>query len=204
MTIPGHGWLAVLALTLGAIALDPMPGPTSASAGPIVEPGYWERGQKEFGFLVGFADGQILRTERVPTEFVQTSIRLAISSGPVRGALGGNMAYVLELMPFFMIDLEPRTYGFGLSMLGRYTFRGTRVRPLLLGGAGILLANHDIPEGESAFNFTPQVGAGVQYLLSRRTALGIEYRLHHISNKGLTPDNPGINNHQVIFTLSWY
>lgn len=60
------------------------------------------------------------------------------------------------------------------------------------------------PEGESAFNFTPQVGAGVQYLLTRRTALGLEYRLHHISNKGLTPDNPGINNHQVILTLSWY
>ena len=202
MTTPRRRPVRRLAVALLVTALGAWPG--TAATALLVEPGYWERGQKEFGFLVGFAAGQVLHTERVPTEFVQTSIRLAVNSGPVRGTFGGNAAFVAELMPFFMIDQEPSAYGFGLNTLGRYMFRGTRVRPLIVGGAGILLANRDIPEGESAFNYTPQVGAGVQVLVGQGTALGLEYRLHHISNGDLTPDNPGINTHQVILSLSWY
>ncbi|MGH8069923.1 MAG: acyloxyacyl hydrolase [Candidatus Entotheonellia bacterium] len=71
------------------------------------------------------------------------------------------------------------------------------------GGAGVLLSTPQSMEPTSQFrasqfNFTLQIAPGLRYFLSKRTAVSIEYRFHHISDTGLTENNPGINSDFVL------
>jgi lipid A 3-O-deacylase len=79
--------------------------------------------------------------------------------------------------------------------------------PFLEGGAGILLSTPQSREPRSQFrasqfNFTLQIAPGLRYFLSQRTAISIEYRFHHISDAGLTENNPGINADFVLLGFS--
>ena len=49
-----------------------------------------------------------------------------------------------------------------------------------------------------------RVGLGLQYLVQDELAIGGEYRFHHLSNKGATETNPGINTHLILFGVSWH
>ncbi|MFW5653085.1 MAG: acyloxyacyl hydrolase, partial [Planctomycetota bacterium] len=63
------------------------------------------------------------------------------------------------------------------------------------GGAGLLLASEEIPEGGTNFNFTPQAGIGMTFALGDRgrSRLVTALRWHHISNARIrgVDNNPG-------------
>lgn len=164
----------------------------------------FRRGQIEIGFLAGHARGKVFNFARTETSFSTALARFAVHFGVTgSGALRGNFAVVAEGVGLW-IDQQPSAAGGGLNLLVRYTWAAGRWRPVLLAGAGILYSDERIPPGETTRNFTPQGGIGLQYRLSEHLALGGEYRFHHISNKGLTETNPGINSHLVLFGVSWF
>src|SRR5438309_506190 len=71
-----------------------------------------------------------------------------------------------------------------------------RVEPFLTSGGGFLYFNHRMFGTTQQFNFTAQLGGGVQlFTTSRRTALDLGYKYHHISNANLGNQNPGLDSH---------
>ena len=81
----------------------------------------------------------------------------------------------------------------GLAVLLKYNVRtGTRWTPYLVGGGGISFASHRLPHGGTNFNFLPEGGLGLQYALSPRALLGLEWRFQHFSNANISPPNPGL------------
>ncbi len=61
------------------------------------------------------------------------------------------------------------------------------------GGAGVISESINSPALAHAFNFTPQVGAGVDIALTPQVALSVAYRFRHSSNAGLYDENPAFN-----------
>jgi hypothetical protein len=102
-----------------------------------------------------------------------------------------------------------RAYSFGVggSPIGAQVnfvhFR--RVEPFLTSGGGFLYFNHRMFGTTQQFNFTAQLGGGVQLFTSnRRTALDLGYKYHHISNANLANQNPGLDSHMLFVGLSLF
>jgi len=79
-----------------------------------------------------------------------------------------------------------------------------RVEPFLTSGGGFLYFNHRMFR-ETRFNFTAQLGGGVQlFTSSRRAALDLGYKYHHISNANLGDHNPGMDSHMLFVGISLF
>jgi len=142
--------------------------------------------------------------ERTPTSLGQALVRFALYFGSTgSGALRGNFSLVADSIGM-SIDQDPRTTGGGLNLLIRYTWAAGRWRPMFFAGAGVLYTDEQVPPGATKRNFTPQGGIGLQYLITNQVALGGEYRFHHLSNKGKTETNPGVNTHLILFGVTWF
>lgn len=107
---------------------------------------------------------------------------------------------------------DPRTggghrvysYGIGGSPIGAQVnfvhFR--HIEPFLTSGGGFLYFNHRMFQ-QTRFNFTAQLGGGVQFFTSsRRTAFDLGYKYHHISNANLGDSNPGLDSHMLFVGVS--
>ena len=121
--------------------------------------------------------------------------------------------WVFDVVPVALVG-DPHTYnghrayayGVGGSPIGAQVnfvhFR--RVEPFLTSGGGFLYFNHRM-FGATQFNFTAQLGGGVQlFTSSRRTAIDIGYKYHHISNANLGNQNPGLDSHMLFIGLSLF
>lgn len=165
--------------------------------------GVWgfRRGQQEVGLLVGYgfeidADGSNKSAMIKNLEFAMVRARWGIflTDRVGQGILEGNLELMLE--PAFLLSVEPtRRTGLELSVLFRYHFAtGTRWVPFVTVGAGVIEENFEVEGRPSAgFNFTPQGGPGVSYLLGRNVAMSLEWRLYHVSNANMDTPNVGLN-----------
>jgi len=132
--------------------------------------------------------------------------RLIYSSGPL------SVRWVFDAVPVALVgDRHTSTgrraysYGIGGSPIGAQVnfvhFR--RVEPFLTSGGGFLYFNHRMFGTTQQFNFTAQLGGGVQlFTSSRRTAIDLGYKYHHISNANLANQNPGLDSHMLFIGLS--
>jgi hypothetical protein len=98
-------------------------------------------------------------------------------------------------------------YGVGGSPVGAQVnfvhFR--RVEPFLTSGGGFLYFNHRMFGTTQQFNFTAQLGGGVQlFTPSRRSAIDIGYKYHHISNANLANRNPGLDSQMLFIGVSLF
>ncbi len=178
----------------------------AVQASPAAPPGdtAWTLGTLEIGVLAGWGKGKVFDRARTVTSIAQVLGRVALHLGPTgRGWLRGNVSFAAEGVGAW-IDQDPSASGAGLNLLFRYTWDADRWRPMFLAGAGVLYTDEQVPPGETTRNFSPQVGLGLQYLVREQVAIGGEYRFHHLSNKGATETNPGINTHLILFGVSWY
>jgi Lipid A 3-O-deacylase (PagL) len=122
--------------------------------------------------------------------------------------------WVFDVVPVALVgDPHPGTgrrayaYGAGGSPVGAQVnfvhFR--RVEPFLTSGGGFLYFNHRMFGTTQQFNFTAQLGGGVQlFTSSRRTAIDLGYKYHHISNANLGNQNPGLDSHMFFVGLSLF
>lgn len=92
--------------------------------------------------------------------------------------------------------------GYGVRAGGiRAVFGAGRIR--LQGDAGVGILRFQIPtpaSNASRVNLTGELGLGIQSELSG-AHFGVGYRLHHLSNAGRGPVNPGIDSHMFYIGL---
>ena len=102
--------------------------------------------------------------------------------------------WVFDAVPLALVG-DPHTrdghrayaYGGGGSPIGAQVnfAHYRRFEPFLTSAGGFLYFNHPM-FGQTHFNFTEQLGGGVQlFTANRRTALDLGYKYHHISNANL-------------------
>jgi hypothetical protein len=120
--------------------------------------------------------------------------------------------WVFDAIPVTLVG-DPHTsnghrayaFGFGGSPVNVQVniihFRG--VEPFLTTGGGALYFNHRMFGTTQQFNFTAQLGAGVQLYRSNRTAIDLGYKYHHISNANLAKRNPGMDSHIFFIGVSF-
>jgi opacity protein-like surface antigen len=177
--------------------------------------------------LVGGARGATIKTRLGhfhDRDLLVTSVR---ASWPVGGE-GANLRYTVDLVPLVIatgnrfyaatpdsgcapgqpcayggpLVPERRTaYAAGLAPLGaELRFRpGRRVELSAAAGGGFLLFNIPVPDqGETRFNWTFDLGAGVHVAVSSHLRVAAGYRLSHISNGGRGPVNPGMDTHLLV------
>ena len=95
--------------------------------------------------------------------------------------------------------------GGGVAGLGgRYHFWNDRTwTPYVVGIAGLIWTDLDIPELDRLFNFQVVHGLGLRMVPPRGPGWLIEFRNHHISNAGTAGENLGVNAATVIAGVQW-
>ena len=122
--------------------------------------------------------------------------------------------YVAEIVPFTAAG-DPRgphgglvyAHGVGGSPIGAQLnfFHYRHIQPFITSGGGFLYFDRRMFGTGQQFNFTAQFGAGLQLLnKSRRTALDVGYKYHHISNANLGTYNPGMGSHMLFVGVSFF
>jgi len=151
-------------------------------------------GRIELGAQIG-GGWSLDEKNREATEFALLP-RLGYVFAEQGHVLPGSFEIVGE--PTFLTVFQHQTvYVGGLAALLKYNIRtGTRWTPYLVGGAGLSFASH------TNFNFMPEGGLGLQYALSHRSLLGVEWRFQHFSNADISPPNPSLNISLFLFGYS--
>jgi opacity protein-like surface antigen len=98
------------------------------------------------------------------------------------------------------------TVGEAMSPIGsQWNFLPRHVlQPFVLGHVGYMYSTRPIPvELAGSFNFTFDVGAGLELYRSKHRSIRAEYRYHHISNHNTANDNPGIDSGLLQLTYAF-
>jgi opacity protein-like surface antigen len=118
--------------------------------------------------------------------------------------LKGNWEVIAE-GSFSYLFHGQRKYGIGIAGLIRYNFlAGKRLAPYIQGGVGIWHTNLEMHNFPNDFNFSPQGGVGIQYFITRNTAIQGEYRYQHFSNANLYKDNAGLDMNNFWIGYAYY
>jgi hypothetical protein len=79
-----------------------------------------------------------------------------------------------------------------------------KTQPFFTGHGGYMYTTHPIPVASAgSFNFTFDLGAGIELYRSKTRSVRAEYRYHHISNHETAEQNPGIDNGLFQVTYSF-
>ncbi len=79
-----------------------------------------------------------------------------------------------------------------------------KVQPFLIGHGGFMYSTKPIPVPYAgSFNFTFDVGAGIEVYRAKMRSIRVECRYHHISNHDTAIENPGIDNGMLQVTYSF-
>ncbi len=121
-----------------------------------------------------------------------------------------NLRYTADIVPLAIVnfpDVEIRPpsfravretrYGFGMAPAGiQVNFRPRKkLQPFIAASGGMLYFNQRLPNYTGTrFNFTADIGGGIQYELNGGRSITFGYKYHHISNGNRGIDNPGIDN----------
>ena len=96
------------------------------------------------------------------------------------------------------------TAGEAMSPVGmQWNFQPrNKMQVFLSGHGGYMYSTQPIPIPDAgSFNFTFDLGVGVEFFRSHTQSVRGEYRYHHISNKNTAEMNPGIDN--GLFQVTW-
>ena len=197
----------VLGVFSTLVGLTPLQG---AEPSPVPGAGYaLTKGTNEFGLWAGGSPGSTGNIED------RQLFLFALRYGRVLAAWESvSLEYTLDIFPAAVV-FEPHharrgsstIYGAGLSPLGfKVNFaQQSWIQPFVAASVGFLYFEHDIPVPHSSrFNFTPEIGLGVEFFLAPQRALTLGYKFHHISNAGIGDDNPGMNSHVIYAGFSFF
>jgi hypothetical protein len=170
------------------------------------------RGTNEFGLWAG---GSPDSTDLIATTEDRKLALVALRYGRVLRAWESlSLEYTLDIFPAAVVSEPDRVrrgkstfYGAGLSPFGLKLNFGqqSRIKPFIAASVGFLYFEDDVPVPRSSrFNFTPEVGLGVQFFLATTSALTVGYKLHHISNGSISDNNPGMDSHVIYAGFSFF
>jgi hypothetical protein len=138
-----------------------------------------------------------LRYERVLAANRSAALSGTIDAVPV-SVVAVNRFTLVPTGPgsFTVQRTRDHAYGAGLSPIGlKLNFRRSQtLQPFVSSSGGFLYFSKDVPvPGAARFNFTFDVGSGVQIVSTSNRAITIGYKYQHISNAGRSPINPGLD-----------
>ncbi|HWS88725.1 MAG TPA: acyloxyacyl hydrolase [Pyrinomonadaceae bacterium] len=136
--------------------------------------------------LVAFRYARVMaRGENMALKYTLDAVPVASLSFPVFEATAGGVREVRRTIT-----------GAGLAPVGfQVNFRRReRVQPFAQVSGGFLYFGERVPHaGGAQFNFTGDVGGGVQWKTGARRAWTVGYRYHHVSNGYRADVNPGFD-----------
>ncbi|MBN2468825.1 MAG: acyloxyacyl hydrolase, partial [Deltaproteobacteria bacterium] len=141
------------------------------------------KGTKEIGFSTGygFSDGAERYVESLP---ITVHWGYVFTEPKGSSFFRGNLEFLAEGRFSYLLH-DRHQYGVEVAGLIRYNFlAGGCLVPYLQGGVGVLHSNLDMHNFPNDFNFSPQLGVGIQYFINRSMAIRGEYRSIHYSNAG--------------------
>ena len=114
---------------------------------------------------------------------------------PHTSALPGKLGISFEVEGIISVaDACDTGWELGATPLLKFTLPVTPGLHLFLeGGAGMITQQFRSPSVPHSFNFTPQVGAGVEVAVASHWGVVGAYRFRHSSNAGVQEPNPGLN-----------
>jgi hypothetical protein len=156
-------------------------------------------GGVKFG-AIGLCYGRILSAnDKVAFKYTFNATPAAVLSysdvNPVFGPQG----------VFSVSQTRRNVFGAGLSPIGvQLYFRPqSRIKPFVNTSGGFIFFKDPVPRLNGArFNFTYDVGGGVQVFRDTNRAFTLGYKCQRISNGGSAPNNPGFDGHVFSFGYS--
>jgi hypothetical protein len=127
-----------------------------------------------------------------------------------------NLKYIVDAVPAAFLNfpdfrssvsVRRSAYGFGVTPLGLQTdFRpGKKYQPFFEASGGFLYFNKPVPNIlGTRFNFSIDVGGGLEVRLDKERALSVGYKYYHISNGYRGVINPGFDNNLVYIGYSFF
>ena len=154
------------------------------------------------GLPIGPAEGSDLEDSRFYALLPRWSRGI---SGCVAGDSWYRGALEFAVEGALLRQHEPHTgYAAGATALLRYDFlRDGLLIPFVEVGVGFVFMDFDLDRQHDGFNFTPQLGIGLKYPISRRTAITGQWRFHHISNAGLRDPNTGLDGSLFLLGMTY-
>ncbi|MGD0970191.1 MAG: acyloxyacyl hydrolase [Desulfobaccales bacterium] len=115
-----------------------------------------------------------------------------------------GLSFVVEGI-LSVADAEQTGFEVGITpMLKASYLLCPRVMLYGIGGAGVISESINSPAIAHAFNFTPQIGGGVDIALTSQMAFEVAYRFRHSSNAGIYPQNQAFNVNFFQAGLNYY
>ncbi|MBI3770975.1 MAG: acyloxyacyl hydrolase [Deltaproteobacteria bacterium] len=99
---------------------------------------------------------------------------------------------------------KAQSFEIGVSPLfGKLTYGEARLRPFVEGGEGILYTDLRKEHFGTRFQFSSQIGGGIEYEIEPGLAFTLAARLRHMSNAGLGGSNHGLNTYMGLIGLTF-
>lgn len=154
------------------------------------------RGRKLF--LLNLQYARVLLARRVATlKYTGDVIPVAFESQPTQVFLvNGNM----------LRNPAGTIYGAGASPIGlQLNFGSRRVQPFLSGSVGFLYFAQQVPVLRSSqFNYTANLGIGLEVFSGSGRSFAVGYKYHHLSNADSAPLNPGLDSNVFYTGFSFF
>ena len=182
----------------------PPSAPAYALTGGMNEFGVWAGGSPDSNvaigatpdtsfLIVGLRYGRVLKAwDSVSLEYTFDLLPAAVVFQPssVRDGMGSASIYGAGITPF------------GLKLnFGQESW----IKPFIAASVGFLYFTEDVPVPDSSrFNFTPELGVGVQFFLTPKRAITVGYKYFHISNANTGHNNPGLDNNVIYAGYSFF
>jgi hypothetical protein len=207
-----HARIAVVALAIAVV-----PAAARGQADPAVQVGADGAGRWEIGPYVGVA-----RHSPVGTHLGVTPDRDHVFIGihafaPIWSTHRITLGFAPEVVPLLVVTNNPKYFsvrdlsgetfkidrgergpvaGFAVSPIGlegRFAFTPAW-QGFIASSVGGVWFTREVPILEARrFNYTLEVGGGVQWRYHSRTSLRVGYKFHHLSNAWTAISNPGID-----------
>lgn len=169
-------------------------------------------GTNEFGLWVG---GSPDSTRSIGKTEDRRLLLVALRYGRVLAAWEStSLEYTLDIFPAAVVFVpedarrsRSTIYGAGISPLGLKLNFGQQswIKPFVGASVGFLYFEDDVPVPRSSrFNFTPEIGLGLQFFLNPKNAVTVGYKFHHISNANTGRRNPGMDSHVFYAGFSFF
>jgi opacity protein-like surface antigen len=187
-------WQVAFLVTLFWVSAGILP-PSPAAA-------FTENSRFELGLRYSY--GQTCKaheTLHFNTVLPRWGIFLTQADNPVLGKL--RLSFLVEGLVGSIQDGNAG-WNIGFTPLLKISYPMGRVLTYIEGGAGVVWENIDSISYAHCFNFSPQVGAGVDIKLINNFALSLAYRFQHTSNAGLYAENPGVNSNYFMIGVAYY
>jgi lipid A 3-O-deacylase len=151
----------------------------------------------EKSFIVGYGDGSIKEGRYQPLLMAgHFGIDLKRYFPGLRDQRGSLSLFVEP--KFIAVTNHDKDYEFGAGIGIQYRYPCMdKISLYVMGSVGPHYISIETSEQAKGFAFSDEIGVGLYYHLTKKSAINVGYRFRHVSNAGLKTPNGGMNSQFV-------